>query len=64
VKELLSREAVPFVVRNVEEDDRAYDDLLALGFRTIPLTVFGSHPVKGFDRAALTAALAEYRARR
>ena len=63
MKELLSREAVPFVVRNVEEDDRAYDDLLALGFRTIPVTVLGSRTVKGFDRAALIAALAEYRGR-
>jgi glutaredoxin len=62
VKELLSREAVPFAVRNVDEDDRAYDDLIALGFRTIPVTVVGGRMIKGFDPAALTAALAEYRA--
>jgi glutaredoxin len=62
VKELLSREAVPFAVRNVDEDDRAYDDLIALGFRTIPVTVVGGRTITGFDPAALTAALAEYRA--
>jgi glutaredoxin len=62
VKELLSREAVPFDVRNVDEDDRAYDQLLALGFRTVPLTIIGARTVKGFDQAALTAALAALRA--
>jgi glutaredoxin len=62
VKELLSREAVSFDARNVDEDDRAYDELLALGFRTVPVTVVGSRIVKGFDQPALIAALAEYRA--
>jgi glutaredoxin len=61
VKELLSREGASFSVQNIEEDDRAYDKLLALGFRTVPVTVIGAHIVKGFDEAALTAALAEYR---
>jgi glutaredoxin len=61
VKELLSREAVPFAVRNVEEDDRAYDELLALGFRTVPVTVICARIVKGFDESALTAALADHR---
>jgi glutaredoxin len=63
VKELLSREAVPFTARNVDEDDRAYDELMALGFRTIPVTVIGGRPIKGFDPAALTAALAEHRSK-
>jgi glutaredoxin len=62
VKELLSREAVSFDVRNVDEDDRAYDELIALGFRTVPVTIVGTRTVRGFDPSALTAALAEYRA--
>ena len=62
MKELLSREEVPFEVRNVDEDDRAYDELLALGWRTVPVTLIGARTVKGFDQAGLTAALAEYRA--
>jgi len=59
VKEFLSREARAFEVRNIEEDDRAYDELLALGVRTVPVAVIGRRIVKGFDKAALTAALAE-----
>jgi hypothetical protein len=66
VKAWLSREGVPFTAYNVDEDDRAYDDLIARGFRTVPVTVFGERTatvVKGFDEPALTAAIAEWRAK-
>jgi glutaredoxin len=58
VKEFLSREGVQFTARNVDEDDAAYDELIARGFRTVPLTVIGSRTIVGYDPAALTAALA------
>lgn len=58
MKEFLSRAGVAFTALNVDEDDRAYDDLLARGFRTIPVTVIGDRVVRGFDPAALTEALA------
>jgi glutaredoxin-like protein NrdH len=57
VKEFLSRRGVSFTVRLVDEDDAAYDELLALGHRAVPVTVIGETIVKGFDPAALTAAL-------
>jgi glutaredoxin len=63
VKELLSREGLTFTAHNVEEDERAYDALLARGFRTVPVTVFGEQIVKGYDVPALTAAIAAWRAR-
>ena len=62
MKELLSREGVRFTTHNVDEDERAYDDLIARGFRTIPVTVFGERVVKGYDREALLAAIAAWRA--
>ncbi len=43
---------------NVEEDDSAYDRLLALGFRVVPVTIVNGHAIKGFDEPALRAALA------
>ena len=52
---------MPFTAHNVDEDDRAYDDLVARGFRTIPVTVIGDRVVKGFDVEALTAAVAAWR---
>jgi glutaredoxin len=63
VKEFLSREGVPFVARNVDEDDAAYDALIALGLRTVPVTIIGGATVKGFDVAALSAAVAAWRDR-
>ena len=60
---MLSRERLPFTARNVDEDDRAYDELIARGWRTVPVTVFGDQVVKGYDVPALTAAIAVWRAR-
>jgi glutaredoxin len=59
VKELLSLEGVVFEVRNVDVDDRAYDELIAKGYRTIPVTFVGERAIKGYDEAALRAALAD-----
>jgi len=62
VKELLSRAGVPFTALNVDEDDRAYDALIARGFRTIPVTIAGDRVVKGYDPDALASVVAEWRA--
>jgi glutaredoxin len=58
VKEFLSREGHTLTVRNVEDDDSAYEALLALGFRAVPVTIVNGRSVKGFDEPALRAALA------
>ncbi|PYR29414.1 MAG: NrdH-redoxin [Acidobacteria bacterium] len=58
MKEFLSREGVAFTAKNVDEDDRAYDELIARGFRTVPLTIVGERAVKGYDPAALKSAIA------
>jgi glutaredoxin len=62
VKEFLSRAGVPFTAFNVDEDDRAYDELIARGFRSVPVTVIGDRVVKGFDADGLTEAVAAWRA--
>jgi glutaredoxin-like protein NrdH len=57
VKEFLSRASVGFETRDVDVDDEAYEELMRLGMRTIPVTVIGEQVIRGFDPAALTAAL-------
>ena len=57
MKEFLSREGYTFAVKNVDEDHEAYEQLLAAGFRAVPVTFVGSHAVKGFDLAKLQEAL-------
>ena len=58
MKELLSREGYTFTVKNVDEDPAAYDELIARGFRTIPVTIVDGTAIRGFDVAALHQALA------
>ena len=58
MKEFLSREGHVFDVKNIEEDDTAYDDLLALGARAVPVIVIDKEVLIGFDQAKLRAALA------
>jgi glutaredoxin len=62
VKEFLSRERVPFEAFNVDEDDRAYDALIARGFRVVPVTIIGDRVLTGYDPGALAAAIVEWRA--
>jgi len=57
VKEFLSQAGHTFTVRVVDNDDKAYDDLVAMGFRSVPVTVIGTQAIRGFDAAALTKAL-------
>ena len=63
MKEFLSQAGVPFTTYNVDEDEKAYDDLIARGWRTIPVTILGDQVVKGFDVDALEKAIAAWRSR-
>jgi glutaredoxin len=63
VKELLSRAGVPFTAKNVDEDDRAYDELIARGFRTIPVTILGDRVLTGFNPVELSDAIDAWRGR-
>ena len=58
MKEFLSREGYAFEARNVEEDEAAYRELMAMGVRTVPATVIGREIVRGFDESRLRKALA------
>ena len=57
MKEFLSREGHDFTVRNVEDDDSAYEALIAMGFRVVPVTLVNGRAIKGFDEQALRDAL-------
>ena len=44
-------------MRDVDEDLSAYDELVARGFRTVPLTVVGDAAIAGYQPEALAAAI-------
>ena len=58
MKEFLSREGHTFEAKNIEDDDTAYEELMALGARAVPVTVIDDQVIIGFDQARLRAALA------
>ena len=57
MKEFLSQASRAFVERNVDLEDAAYDDLIARGWRTVPMTIMGDRAVRGFDESGLRALL-------
>ena len=61
MKELLSREGVTFIPKNVDEDEQAYSELIARGFRSVPVTIIGDQAIRGYDERALRAALTAMR---
>ena len=58
MKEFLSRNRQTFTVRNIEDDPEAYDELLAMGFKVVPVTIIDGLAIKGYDEPALRQALA------
>ena len=63
MKELLSRADVPFTAKNVDEDERAYDELIARGMRSVPVTIIGDRVLVGFHPVELADAIEAWRAR-
>ena len=57
MKEFLSRAGRAFVERNVDTDLDAYEELVARGWRTVPMTFVGDAAIRGFDEATFGAAL-------
>lgn len=52
---------MPFTAYNVDEDQHAYDELIARGWRTVPVTVIGERVLRGFNPVELADAIAEWR---
>lgn len=57
MKEFLSRAGVPYVVRDVDEDDAAYRELVTRGWRSVPVTLVGDRAIRGYDPRALREAI-------
>ena len=57
VKAWLSHAGVPFIAQNVDQDDAAYDALVATGFRTVPVTLIAGRTIVGYQPDALAEAL-------
>ena len=59
VKVYLSRKGIPFTEHNVSLDLEARKRLIALGYRSTPVTVIGDHKIVGYKPPNMDEALAE-----
>ena len=57
MKEFLSRNGLDFTVKNVDADTDAFNEMVALGLMTIPVTIVDDIVVRGYDEKRLRAAL-------
>ena len=57
MKEFLSRNGLDFTVKNVDADTDAFNEMVALGLMTIPVTIVDDVVVRGYDEKRLRAAL-------
>ena len=58
VKVYLSRKGIPFTEHNVSVDCESLKRLVAMGYRTTPVTAIGEQRVVGYSPSKLEAALA------
>ena len=59
MKEFLSRKGLEFEVRDIHTDTAAQEEMIEMGFASIPITVVGdAPPVLGANFKAIEAALA------
>ncbi len=58
VKEFLSQKGVAYVERDVTKDEKALEELGALGVMTTPVTLIDGQMVIGFDKPKLEQQLA------
>jgi glutaredoxin-like protein NrdH len=55
--EFLSHKGIPYTEKNVREDPKAMDELRAMGYSSVPVTIIDGTRIVGFDTPAIEAAL-------
>jgi glutaredoxin len=56
--EYLSQKGIPYIEKNVSQDQEAVQELMSMGLRSLPVIVIGEERLSGFNPAAIDAALA------
>ncbi len=56
--EFLSHKGIPYTEKNVRQDPKAMEELRAMGYSSVPVTVIDGTRIVGFDKAKIEAALA------
>lgn len=56
-KDYLSKKGVKYAERNVQENSQAKKELLAMGYRTVPVIIINEEEIVGFDKYRIDNAL-------
>ena len=56
-KAWLSKQGVPFIEQNISTDEFARNNLLAMGYRTTPVTTIGKDVIVGYSIVRLQASI-------
>lgn len=56
-KDYLSKKGVKYAERNVQENSEAKKELLAMGYRTVPVIIINEEEIVGFDKYRIDNAL-------
>jgi len=59
-KAWLSKRGVPFTELNISRDEEARSNLLAMGYRTTPVTTISKDVIVGYSVSRLEASLESY----
>ena len=57
VKGFLKESGFSYIEKNIHLDKQARQELLAMGMKSIPVTIIGDRRIEGFDREKIAEAL-------
>ena len=57
VKHYLNEQGIAFTDKNIHKDRASRQELMAMGFKSIPVTIVDGQAIQGFDRDRLKQAL-------
>jgi glutaredoxin len=57
VKSYLKERDIPFVEKNIHKNKAYRQELIGMGFKSIPVTLIGEQVIQGFDRDKLREVL-------
>lgn len=49
-KNYLSEKKIEYVEKNIQEDSSAREELLSMGYRTVPVILLGEEEIVGFNK--------------
>ena len=58
MQEFLAQRGIPYVEKDISQDEAAFNELTEMGYFSTPVTLIDGEAIVGFDRTKLEAKLA------